>query len=182
MQVTRSAGAGSRRFSMASLILAISRCSPSRCVPPTISRSARHAWSIASLPASCRSGTRRAAGPRRKQPVPSPGPSPTPPGRTTAPASPMPASISRHSMRSMRCGRLAATASMGCSIRASRCGKRSPASPAAAGRCRSCRAGSCASPAMRRALCPSPCSAPATSSVAASASNTSCRERTLRTR
>ena len=119
-----------------------------------------------------------AAGPSLGPRARSPGPSPMPPGRPTAPTSRTPASISRHSMRSTRSGRRAATASMRCSTRASPCGRRSPGSPAAAGRFPSCRAGPCGSPATRHEPCRSLCSAPATSSRAAFGSSMSCRART----
>ena len=136
---------------------------------------ARRGSSTSSLPAGYRSGTRILAGRSRNPPAPSPGPSPTLPGHATAPGSTTPASISRRSMPSMRSGNRAATASMPCSIRASRSGRRLPGSPAAAGRCRSCRAASCGSSATRRAPCRWRCSDPATSSGAASESSTSCR-------
>ena len=133
---------------------------------------------LSSSPANCRSGIPRPAGPSRGPRARSPGPSPTPPGHATAPGSTTPASISKRSMRSMRSGNHAATASMPCSTRASRSGRRSPASPAAAGRCPSCKAGYCGSPAMRRAPSRWRCSGRATSSGAASASSTSCPART----
>ena len=124
----------------------------------------------------------RPAGPSLGPRARSPRPSPTPPGHATAPGSTTPASISRRSMPSMPSGNRAATASMRCSTKASRYGRRSPASLAAAGRCPSCKAEYCGSPAMRRAPCRWRCSGRATSSGAVSASSTSCPAKTRRTR